>query len=207
MTQERREWKVSGHDEEPDDARVRHVVGRLGTVFRTQCDRYDGARVHHGTVVFGGTHEGHLISAVVGRDESTGALGVRLLVNGNGGARWAAIAFPLVMFGTLFVSAKTVEGAPGLLGGAALGLVLGALAAYGAYMLAPKLGLDSGGRGRVIGVVTQLEKSMSVSVEHMGLHLQTADKLFFAGLDDDAKPPVSDAWKATLEQAVGALAT
>lgn len=206
MTEERREWTVRGHEEAPIEDRVRHVVGRVGTVLRTHCDRFDGARVHQGNVVFGGAHESHLISAVVGRDTRSGALSVRVLVNGNGGARWAAITFPLVMFATLIASIKVVGGAPGVLGGAILGLVAGAVGAYIAYVWAPKLGFDGGGRGRVVGVVGSVQNALKPSFEHMGLSLEAADTVVFEGVDQgsgDASPR----WNSALREAVAALAT
>lgn len=207
MTEERREWAVRGHEDEEAGERARHVVGRVGTALRTHCDRFDGARVHNGSVVFGAAHAGHLLSAVVGRDARSGDLACRLTVTGNGGARWAAVVFPIAMFLTLIASAKIVGGAPGLLGGAALGLVVGAVAAFGAYTFAPRWGLDRGGRGRAVAVAQTIEQALRPSLEHMGLELAASEALSFDGIDSGSSPPVAPEWKASLDAAVAALAT
>ena len=89
--------------EDPADL-VPHVVSRIGPALQTTVDRYDGARVHQGNIVFGAAHRSHLVSVVLGPDVDSGQLAVRLVVTGNVAARWAVLAFPAVLLATICAS-------------------------------------------------------------------------------------------------------
>ena len=204
MTQERREWIVEGADGASAHDLARHVVSRVGTVVRNQFDRYDGVKVHHGNVVFGGAHESHLLSVICGRDEVSGRLAIRVQVQGNLGARWAVVVFPAVTLVTLITCAKFVGGAPGLLGGLVLGLVLGALAGFATFSYASRLAGARGDRGRMAGIAGTIHRALEQSLSSLDLRLTAADTRF-NGFDGATETPDA-AWSRVLDDAVGALA-
>ena len=211
MSQERREWVLVGGPsaegtKPTPEALAPHVVSRVGTILRNYCDRYDGVRLHDGSVVFGAAHESHLVSVICGRDENSGAVALRLQVHANRGARFAVIVFPVVMLLTMLASGHGVGGHAGVLGGMLMGIVLGVIASYAAFVLANRTTTRRGGagRGRQVGVAARLIRPLRQSLYTLGLEMQPA-RLRFAGIDGDQEP-VDETWRQALQDAVGTLA-
>ncbi len=198
------EWVVEGRDESAAEL-APHVVSRVGTVLRNHCDRYDGVRVQNGNVVFGAAHQSHLVSVIIGPDQKSGRLAVRVLSNGNSSAKLAAAAFPMTTLVVLLLTVKA-EIPGGALLGLVVGLLAGLVAAYATFTLTNRFGLGArGDRGRTAAIAQDVHRELQRSLSSLELELNSADVLL-AGLDGNPLAGDSDDWRRIFDSAVSALA-
>lgn len=198
------EWKVRGRDEAAEEL-APHIVSRVGTVMRTHCDRYDGVRVERGNVVFGGAHNSHLVSVVVGPDRRSGQIGIRVLSSGNAAAKAAAAAFPATTL-LVLLGAWRAELPGGLLIGLVAGLLLGMVAAFATFLAVTRFGFGArGDSGRTAAIAQGLRGELQQALASLELELEPAS-LELGGLDGLAEDESTEAWAAIFRRAVSALA-
>lgn len=198
------EWVVEGRDESPADL-APHVVSRVGTVLRNHCDRYDGVRVQNGNVVFGAAHQSHLVSVVIGPDQETGKLALRVLSNGNSAAKYAAGAFPLTTLIVLLATLKA-EIPGGALMGLVVGLLAGALAAYATFTIAHRFSMGArGDSGRTAAIAEELRREIQGALSSLELELR-ATEVTLTGLDGPPTTGTTEDWRKIFDSAVSALA-
>lgn len=198
------EWILEGRDESVEEL-APHIVSRVGTVLRNHCDRYDGVTVQRGNVVFGAAHESHLVSVVLGPDDGSGQLGLRILSNGNAAAKYAAAAFPITTLVAVVGAAKA-----DLPGGALLGLIVGLLTsvvlAYAVFNVVTKLGWGArGDSGRTAAISQGIQRELERSLSSLEVEMKRAE-VQLAGLDGNPTNESTEAWGKIFGQAVTALA-
>jgi hypothetical protein len=198
------EWILKGREESVEEL-APHIVSRVGTVLRNHCDRYDGVTVRHGNVVFGAAHESHLVSVILGPDDHSGRLGIRILSHGNAAAKYAAAAFPLTMLVSVLGAAKSsVPG--GALVGLFVGMVAGLVAAYGVFNLVNRLGVGArGDSGRTAAISQGLKREIQRSLSSLEMEM-TPGPIGLAGLDGNPTNESTEAWGKIFGQAVTELA-
>ncbi|MCB9507040.1 MAG: hypothetical protein H6698_07300 [Myxococcales bacterium] len=163
---------------------ARHLMSRLGTALRLECDRFDGARAVDGSVVFGGTFRGHLVSLAVGREPTGDRLAVRLGVSGNFGAKAAAVAFPATLLVAL-IAALRLGGARLLVAGLVLGAALAALVSYGTFLLGARMERGAGS-GSAAAAAGSIGRALEQAAETLGVTLVPGPAQV-AGIDGSAR--------------------
>jgi hypothetical protein len=174
-------------------------------VLRNHCDRYDGVCVQNGNVIFGAAHQSHLVSVVVGPDQESGRLAIRVLSNGNSAAKYAAGAFPLTTLVVLLLTVKAqIPG--GILLGLVVGLAAGMVAAFATFTLANRLGVGTRGDSvRTATLAQEIQHEVQQSLSSLDLELIPAEATF-AGLDGNPSAVDAEDWRRIFDSAVSALA-
>ena len=186
---------------DPLDA-LPHVVHRASTALQQRADRYDGVRVERGCVMLAGTIDSRLVTVVIGRDAEGDALGLRVLVSERSGAIAAVATFPVVAIGATLLIARLGETRAHMGLGALAGAVLGVLAAYAAFRLAPRLGIGARDRSQASAAASALIGALRPALKDLGIDAREAP-MAFAGLE---RGQVEEPFARALREATKSIA-
>lgn len=186
-------------DENPA-AVLGHVLSRVGTVFRTSAQRYDGIHVRSGVAVFGGVLDSQLTSVACGRDATSGGVAIRVQVHSRRAATRAVATLPAFVLAGAAAGA-TVSGPAGAVVGALAGGLAGSAAAYGVFAWSTSRAAPD---GRAAATCARLGAALREALAALGLAAEEGP-VRIVGLDEGTGTP-DPAWEAAISAAREGLA-